>query len=425
MAGLAGTPDGAASASATALGGAGAAAGAGAGTATGAGPGTGGSAAGAARTAVPRPRAAAPRDAAGHTQPMPVIEEPIQYRTTVRRRAGAAAAGTTPDEAGRPTGLTRPGEADGAPYAPGIPSAPDTADTVGTPDTPGAPGSAQPDGSADALPQPGGRAARRRAAQEEARRGRRGGNRRPAPAGRRGAPAQPAPKESAGVVAARVGGELFITLGVVMVLFVVYQMWWTNVRGDAIAEDQIEQLEEAWRNIPDASELADPRDPGAFEPGTGFAVIYIPKLDVRAPIAESVDKEAVLDRGLVGHYTAPLESAMPWDEEGNFALAGHRNTHGEPFRYINQLQPGDEIVVETATTYYVYEMTSMLPQTSPSDIGVIDPIPPKSGFTEPGRYITLTTCTPEFTSTYRLIVWGKMVEERPREEGKPDALLGG
>ena len=45
------------------------------------------------------------------------------------------------------------------------------------------------------------------------------------------------------------------------------------------------------------------------------------------------------------------------------------------------------------------------------------------GFTEPGRYITLTTCTPEFTSKYRLIVWGKMVEERPRSKGKPDALV--
>ncbi|NUW05291.1 class E sortase, partial [Streptomyces sp. CAI 127] len=47
-----------------------------------------------------------------------------------------------------------------------------------------------------------------------------------------------------------------------------------------------------------------------------------------------------------------------------------------------------------------------------------------SGFTKPGRYLTLTTCTPEFTSTYRLIVWGKMVDERPRSEGKPDALVG-
>ncbi|MGW4700153.1 class E sortase, partial [Streptomyces sp. NPDC004285] len=48
----------------------------------------------------------------------------------------------------------------------------------------------------------------------------------------------------------------------------------------------------------------------------------------------------------------------------------------------------------------------------------------QSGFTAPGRYITLTTCTPEFTSTYRMIVWGKLVDERPRSKGKPQALVG-
>src|SRR5690606_9724310 len=103
--------------------------------------------------------------------------------------------------------------------------------------------------------------------------------------------------------------------------------------------------------------------------------------------------------------------------------AGHRNTHGEPFRYINRLEPGDPIVVETQDTYFVYKMTSILPVTSPSNISVLEPVPKGSGFTGPGRYITLTTCTPEFTSKYRMIVWGKMAEERPRSKGKPDALV--
>lgn len=160
-------------------------------------------------------------------------------------------------------------------------------------------------------------------------------------------------------------------------------------------------------------------------PGEGFAIIYLPTLDVRAPIAEGVDPKGVLDKGMVGHYTAEdrLPTAMPWDEEGNFGLAGHRNTHGEPFRFINKLEPGDPIVIETESTYYVYEMASRLDSTSPSNIAVLDPVPDQGGFTEPGRYITLTTCTPEFTSTYRMIVWGQLTEERPRSEGKPDALV--
>ncbi|WP_435600167.1 class E sortase [Streptomyces sp. C10-9-1] len=228
-----------------------------------------------------------------------------------------------------------------------------------------------------------------------------------------------AAKDSPAVVASRAIGEFFITCGVVMLLFVTYQLWWTNVLAGQQADRAADQIQDDWANA------EDPRQPDAFEPGTGFAIMYIPKLDVVVPIAEGIDKNKVLDRGLVGHYgEGKLKTAMPQDEEGNFAVAGHRNTHGEPFRYINRLKPGDPIVVETRDTYYTYEMASILPQTSPSNVAVIDPIPAGSGFEEPGRYITLTTCTPEFTSTFRMIVWGKMVDERPRSEGKPDALVG-
>ncbi|MEU9980433.1 class E sortase [Streptomyces sp. NPDC050856] len=286
-------------------------------------------------------------------------------------------------------------------------------------------------------PQPptGGRAERRKAAKARGR-GRRRRTASPPPAGvepaRRhaaGRPAAAAPlsrvearraararKDSAGVVASRVVGELFITFGLVMLLFVTYQLWWTNVRAGFQSDRAKSQIEDAW---------AHGRKPDAFEPGQGFAIMYIPKLDVVVPIAEGIDKEKVLDRGMVGHYAEPpLKTAMPSDERGNFAVAGHRNTHGEPFRYINTLSPGDPIVVETQDTYYTYEMTGLLPQTVPSNVSVIQPVPEGSGFTGPGRYITLTTCTPEFTSTYRMIVWGKMVEERPRSKGKPDALVG-
>jgi sortase A len=273
-------------------------------------------------------------------------------------------------------------------------------------------------------PPTGGRAERRRAAKGRGRR-----RAEPQPATRatatpKGRPlsrvearrAARAAKDSPAVVASRVVGELFISFGVLMLLFVAYQLWWTNVRADKIAGNETHKIQDGW---------AKGRKPGAFEPGQGFAIIHIPKLDVVAPIAEGTSKEEVLDRGMVGHYgQGALKTAMPSAAQGNFALAGHRNTHGEPFRYINRLRKGDPIVVETQDAYYTYEMTSVLPQTSPSNVSVITPVPPGSGFTKPGRYITLTTCTPEFTSTYRLIVWGKMVDERPRSKGKPDALVG-
>ncbi|WP_254792806.1 class E sortase, partial [Streptomyces sp. CC77] len=227
-----------------------------------------------------------------------------------------------------------------------------------------------------------------------------------------------AAKESFAVIASRAVGEIFITFGVLMLLFVVYQLVWTNVQAGMEVDEAKSRITEDWaKGGSDA--------PKAFEAGEGFAILHIPKLDVAVPVAEGIDKEKVLDKGLVGHYAeGALKTAMPADKEGNFAVAGHRNTHGEPFRYINQLKPGDPIVVETRDTYYVYEMASILPQTPPSNISVLKPIPDGSGFKEPGRYITLTTCTPEFTSTYRMIVWGKMVEERPRAEGEPKALTG-
>ncbi|MFF1359074.1 class E sortase [Streptomyces sp. NPDC058297] len=266
----------------------------------------------------------------------------------------------------------------------------------------------------------GGRAARRKAAKQ--------GGRHSAAVAQTPEPASPprsrlearraarASKPSTSEVASRAIGETFITIGVLMLLFVTYQLWWSNIRAHQQAGSAAHHLQDDWAN--------GKREPDKFAPGQGFAIMHIPKLDVVVPIAEGISKTKVLDRGMVGHYGKDsIETAMPSAKTGNFAVAGHRNTHGEPFRYINRLQPGDPIVVETQDTYYVYKMTSILPQTPPSNTTVLNPVPQGSGFTAPGRYITLTTCTPEFTSTYRMIVWGKMVEERPRSKGKPDALV--
>ncbi|KUN10380.1 hypothetical protein AQI95_01240 [Streptomyces yokosukanensis] len=277
-------------------------------------------------------------------------------------------------------------------------------------------------------PTAGGRAARRKAAKRRG--GRHGGGREAAPAETPPGDAEPGRplsrvearrqarlrKASPGVIASRVVGEAFITTGVLMLLFVTYQLWWTNIRAQAQAGSETHQLQNDW--------ASGKRNPGVFAPGQGFAILHIPTLDVVAPIAEGVSTEKVLNKGMVGHYgEPPLKTAMPGDKTGNFGLAAHRNTHGEPFRYINKLKPGDAVVVETQDKYFVYKVTRTLPVTSPSNTSVLNPVPPGSGFTEPGRYITLTTCTPEFTSKYRLVVWGKMVEERPRSKGKPDALI--
>jgi sortase A len=243
------------------------------------------------------------------------------------------------------------------------------------------------------------------------------------------------------------GGELLVTVGVVLLLLVVHQLWWTNREAREGAQRRVEALEREWgrgggtdagtaaesgagsesgsASSPTASpgsrterRLRDGApDHSAVTPDLSrtYAVLSIPRLHLRVPVAEGVGKRSVLNKGYVGHYPG---TGQPGGA-GNFALAGHRNTHGEPFRYVNRLAPGDTVQVETRSALYTYAVDKTLRQTSARDSGVIGPIPrstvhPAHGYTEPGHYITLTTCTPEYTSRYRLVVWGKLVSTRPR-----------
>lgn len=231
--------------------------------------------------------------------------------------------------------------------------------------------------------------------------------------------------------------EITVTLGVVVLLLVVHQLWWTNRQARQGAEHKVQAMEREW-GVP-AAGLPGPVESGpAPEPATGgheagekhdgpavrnaaprwdqaYAILRIPRLGVVAPVAQGVGKRGVLDKGYVGHYPG---TAQP-GEAGNFAVAGHRNTHGEPFRHINRLRGGDEVRVETREGVYVYVIDISPAQTSSRDTGVIAPVPrslvkPSAGYSEPGYYLTLTTCTPEFSSKYRLVVWGKLSSMRPR-----------
>jgi sortase A len=219
-----------------------------------------------------------------------------------------------------------------------------------------------------------------------------------------------------------------ITLGAFLALFVVYTLWWTNVVADKQAQQETNSIEQQLHQ----DQVATPAKPGqtpapvptTFKPSQGFGLMTIPAIDKRnIPIMEGTDKATVLDKGAVGHYDDP-QTAMPWDPVGNFAVAAHRRTHAEPFRYINKLSPGDHVVVETAKGWFVYQLDKELPQTDPTNLGVIAPIPKGGPYTKPGRYITLTTCTPEWASTYRLIWWGHLERVDPLNGPPPPELNG-
>jgi len=220
-------------------------------------------------------------------------------------------------------------------------------------------------------------------------------------------------------------GEVLITLGAVLSLYVVYTLWWTNVVAHDAAKSATNDIQQQFQQqIQGAVAQPGKAPPTVFKPSEGFALMTIPAIGkTNLPVMEGTDKAKVLDKGAVGHYTTP-KSAMPWDPTGNFAVAAHRRTYGEPFRYINTLKVGDHVVVETAHGWYVYQLDAELPQTSPDNIGTIAPVPKGGPYKKAGQYITLTTCTPEWNSDYRLIWWGHLERTDPLS-GPPPAELNG
>ncbi|MCB5179903.1 class E sortase, partial [Streptomyces antimicrobicus] len=153
----------------------------------------------------------------------------------------------------------------------------------------------------------------------------------------------------------------------------------------------------------------------AYAPGEAFAEMYVPRFggDWVKPVLEGTDA-GLLKKGL-GHYAG---TAGPGGT-GNFAVAGHRRTYGDPFKDVPALRPGDLVIVKDATNWYTYTVRAAPLRTLPTDVGVVAPVPHRSPFTGPGRYLTLTTCEPEWGHSHRLIVWAELTETRPVKRGSP------
>ena len=238
---------------------------------------------------------------------------------------------------------------------------------------------------------------------------------------------RPAPQPSLAVRTIGVIGELMITLGVLLALFVVWQLWWTDVTAGRIRAQTIADL--GWEVPVDVAPSVDELPTGpppVLDPvpeGEAFATLLIPRFgeDYVVPVVSGVDKRTILDTGNVGHYT---ETALPGDL-GNFALAGHRTTYSKPFNQIADLQPGDALVVRTEDTWYVYEVTDSL-VVMPSQVEVISPVPgllPGAQIPElTERYITLTSCHPMFSARERFITHGVFKYWMPVSAGTPAEL---
>jgi sortase A len=201
-------------------------------------------------------------------------------------------------------------------------------------------------------------------------------------------------------------------VGLVMLGYVGWQMYGTTIVAKRDQERTVERTLQAW------AEPVTVQEAGPVPEGEATALVRIPAFGKGyvVPVFAGTSDE-VLTRGY-GHF----EDAAGPGEVGNYALAAHRITHGEPLRRMPELRPGDRVVVETRTATHVYEL-----DTNPNDLvvdftqgWVVDPLPtnPSGGVQpeqEPGqRLITLTTCAELFHTDERMIAFGHLVETVPK-----------
>lgn len=210
-------------------------------------------------------------------------------------------------------------------------------------------------------------------------------------------------------------GLVLVAAGFLLGGWVAWQLWGTTVVSERVHRELVEDVERAWAAPTDAGD----RD-GAVSTGRGrvSAVVRVPRFgdDYAVPLLEGTSEE-VLAAGF-GRFTS---GARPGGR-GNFAVAAHRVTHGEPLRAMPELQVGDEVVVETREWTYTYVL-----DTGGDDLTVpftarwvLDPLPVNpdpDGVRPPqepgGRLLTLTTCAELFHTDDRLVAFGHLVSREP------------
>lgn len=272
---------------------------------------------------------------------------------------------------------------------------------------------------------------------------------------------------SALVVIVRTFGELMITFGIVVLLFVVYTLYVTDIVA-AKKQDQVnDKLEQSWAGPVTQQSVKPnkpPKRPVKPQEGAGFARIYVPSFgtDFQFVIVEGVGQDELAVGP--GHYP---DTALP-GQPGNVGIAGHRIGKGAPFNDLDKLNSCDAIVLETETDFFVYRVMPMpgevsnwhtvkqrdprcarvpslrqpnQPQGGPYNQTVgrrivtpdrgdaVAPVPyrpdnplPKA---QQASLVTLTTCHPEYGNSERMIIHGALVNQVPKQQaGSYQALLG-
>ncbi|MFI5429794.1 class E sortase [Aeromicrobium sp. UC242_57] len=208
----------------------------------------------------------------------------------------------------------------------------------------------------------------------------------------------------------RVFAELLLTAGALLAALAFYLLVWTNVQAAAAQDDLLQEFRSQQQKNQPAGDVQ-------RETGDGLNVLQIPRLgdDWKWVVVEGVDIKTL--NKAPGHFP---DTALP-GQVGNYAVAGHRATHGEPFANLDRLVEGDKIYVEAPDGWFTYQVTwSRI--IAPTHTEILAPVAGKPGEKAKARTMTLVTCHPRWGSSERLVVGAQLVEERSLAAGPPEEV---
>jgi sortase A len=255
------------------------------------------------------------------------------------------------------------------------------------------------------------------------------------------APAAAPPRKSVGdVVRMLVSGlgQLLITLGVIILLFVGYELWFTGLytRAQQASAEKVIQQRFAAAQVPASGAGTGTGSTASSAPGTTAVtpvkhakngnviypavpkgspemVLYVPRLgkNYHYVVVEGVGTDD-LKKG-PGHYPG---TALP-GQLGNVVVSGHRTTYLAPFNRFDEIRPGDPVTFEMADGWYTYKVVNTEIVAPTATWVIADPFPDKRPV---GRSVTFTTCNPKYSARQRLVVYGTFVSHTPFNQPPAD-----